>query len=153
MQFPNIHALPLALLCPRDYEEFGGKCYSVSKKPTTSWLDARKVCRAEGGDLAVPSNTSVNEFILKLMQKQQSGNAYIGLYRVAEGLGKNMFYTAFGTEPSYTNWAPGEPNDYQNLGEDCVEMYSSDGKWNDLVCSERTRSFVCQMCFKRCDSE
>ena len=152
MPFSNIHELPLALVCPSDYEEFEGRCYFVSKDTITSWLDARKACRAQGGDLAVPSSASVNQFIWGLMRKHQSPNAYIGMYRVAEGLGENMFYTAFGTEPSYTNWASGEPNNFENLGEDCVEMYSSGGKWNDLVCSERTRSFVCQMCFQRCDS-
>ena len=39
---------------------------------------------------------------------------------------------------TYTNWDSGEPNDYKNLGEDCVHMHSElesrEYKWNDLRC-------------------
>ena len=33
----------------------------------------------------------------------------------------------------FFNWAEGEPNDY-NDGEDCVEMLSGEGEWNDNAC-------------------
>jgi len=37
----------------------------------------------------------------------------------------------------YTNWKPGEPNEYLPYfsdGEDCVILYKLDGEWNDCPC-------------------
>jgi hypothetical protein len=79
--------------------------------------------------------------------------AFIGLYRVANGLGTNKFYTVRGVEPTYTNWFPAQPSD-SGGNEDCAEMipahwkYGGDvgGQWNDLPC-HYPRHYVCQMSF------
>ena len=48
----------------------------------------------------------------------------------------------FDMEGSYSNFAPKEPND--NVGkENCVEMMSTHGKWNDMPCSYRL-GYFCQ---------
>ena len=41
-------------------------------------------------------------------------------------------------QPSYTNWAPGEPNNSKahEGGEDCVQLYGSTGKWDDAWCEQ-----------------
>merc|ERR1711971_161230 len=52
-----------------------------------------------------------------------------------------------GGQPTYTNWGPGEPNDWGGR-EDCAEMcrnFASEGewgKWNDGHC-ERPLSYCC----------
>jgi hypothetical protein len=49
---------------------------------------------------------------------------------------------ADGSTVSYTNWAPGEPNNFGN-DEDCMELgYYADGKWNDNGCSAQ-HPFMC----------
>jgi hypothetical protein len=43
---------------------------------------------------------------------------------------------------SYTNWQPGEPNDYYGPGvESCLVIYSF-GKWNDVRCIEQSNYLV-----------
>ena len=48
-----------------------------------------------------------------------------------------------GTELTYTNWADGEPNNSGDI-EDCVTLWSSNGKWNDQSCAKRFSS-VCEI--------
>jgi len=44
-------------------------------------------------------------------------------------------------EEKFDNWAPREPNN-AGYNENCVELYSSTGKWNDLGCHAK-RYFLC----------
>ena len=41
----------------------------------------------------------------------------------------------------FTNWTAGEPND-SNDGEDCAEMWSGEGEWNDIDCDEERHFFM-----------
>ena len=66
-----------------------------------------------------------------------------------------------GTPTDFESWAEGEPNDWvqrgwrggaancegrgDGSGEDCVEVYVSEGRWNDISC-EAQRAFVCGTC-------
>ena len=50
---------------------------------------------------------------------------------------------------SYSNWAQGEPNDWNDRGEDCVSMYIQNGKWNDDICSNNYHG----VCMKRAQQE
>lgn len=43
----------------------------------------------------------------------------------------------------YTDWYPGQPNNYEN-NEDCLHMYASfNMKWNDFSCT-RLSGFICE---------
>lgn len=44
--------------------------------------------------------------------------------------------------PTYTNWAPGEPNDAGHH-EDCAIMFPTSFHWNDGACSSKL-SFICE---------
>ena len=48
------------------------------------------------------------------------------------------------TPVEYTNWEPGEPNDYGD-SEDCVESFMNPGRgWNDQECSD-ARHWICRI--------
>jgi len=47
----------------------------------------------------------------------------------------------------FADWAPGEPNNYRGIDEDCGILYH-DGKWHDAPCEMKT-NYVC----KRKDSQ
>ncbi|XP_030828520.1 C-type mannose receptor 2-like [Strongylocentrotus purpuratus] len=63
---------------------------------------------------------------------------WIGLY---DRIDDNTFIWIDGTTPSFTNWAPNEPNNNDGIGEDCVEMRVG-GDWNDEQC-RAANAFVC----------
>ena len=43
---------------------------------------------------------------------------------------------------NYTNWASGEPDEYDNDNDSCLCMYTGDYKWNDYACDEE----MCSVC-------
>ena len=154
--------ISLGYLCPCNWNDFeDGRCYYVSKN-STSWQEAREYCRSYGGDLVVPRNASDIMKIYETMKTESVCTAYIGLYRVAAGLG-HTFYTVRGAAPKYTYWYKGEveePNDYGG-DEDCVEMVNKvwyfrgsqvdlRGAWNDVHCNGGQK-FVCELSFKKYD--
>ena len=50
-----------------------------------------------------------------------------------------------GTPVEYTNWAEGEPSDPDgSQGENCVEMYTNNGQWNDISCASQN-GYVCKV--------
>lgn len=138
----------LAYVCPCGWTYYQNSCYFVSKHTAFNWVSARAYCRSLGGDLALPTNANNNHRIFQIMTSKGAHRAWIGFYRVANGLGNNKVYTVTGVSPSYTSWAQHEPN---NAGgkEDCVEMIPG-ARWNDLPCSGHPRRYVCQISFQRC---
>ncbi|KAI4886762.1 hypothetical protein NFI96_027920, partial [Prochilodus magdalenae] len=108
-----------------------------------TWTEAQNYCRQTYTDLAT-INTMEEMKNLKATLKDKSRNSvWIGLdkqdngtwhWSLADG---NMY-----NESSYQNWRKGEPNNYQEKGETCVEIRISDGTWNDVHCA-KNRSFVC----------
>ena len=44
----------------------------------------------------------------------------------------------------YSNWAEGEPSDDGTEGENCVEMYTTDGTWNDISCVSQN-GYICKV--------
>ena len=59
---------------------------------------------------------------------------------------KGQFKWADGSRPRYTNWSPGEPNDYKKVGgEDCVVVNWHGNKWNDVKCvsNDVSEGYVC----------
>lgn len=48
-----------------------------------------------------------------------------------------------GLPVTYSYWAPNEPNNWRT-GEDCVEIYSKNSRWNDRACNW-TLPFICMM--------
>ncbi|MBC7771880.1 MAG: hypothetical protein H7210_05255 [Pyrinomonadaceae bacterium] len=90
----------------------------------SSWPEAETAAVAMGGHLVTIDDAAENEFLRLHFGKEAF---WMGLNdRVVEG----EFQWTSGAAVSYTNWAPGEPND-QDGEEDAVHM-RADGTWNDL---------------------
>ena len=54
-------------------------------------------------------------------------------------------WTATNVMMSYTNWRPDEPSgDYRGVIEDCLQLYTDYGQWNDESCTMNWSS-VCEI--------
>jgi len=101
---------------------YGGSQYYCSVSPAT-WPDANANCQANGGHLIDINGAGENSFLASMLTIQ---SAWIGLTDVnAEG---NFEWTS-GQPLSYTNWYPGQPNNF-NGNQDYCELLST-GEWND----------------------
>ena len=78
-----------------------------------------------------------NYAIWNVAKEKSLIHPFIGLVRHRD----KKFYTVKGIKPSYTNWAPGEPNNPDR--EHCGHYYFNNGKWNDDPCSSNYH-FICQ---------
>ena len=123
--------------CPSGWVQIGHLCYYFSKVKTT-WLKARSSCRNLNSDLVVPTNTIASKAIGKVAKEKNLVYPWIGLIRHQD----KKFYTIFGSKPSYTNWAPGEPNNGGG-SENCGHIVNEHGQWNDIRI-ERLFPFICQ---------
>ena len=97
-------------------------------------------CKRVGGQLARIDNVKQDALVRLLVGKSR---AFIGLTdRTKEG----QFKWSDGSTPVYTDWSPGEPNDYQKVGgEDCVVVNWYGSKWNDVKCvaGSASEGYVC----------
>lgn len=121
-----------------DKIEYNGHEYKLITE-AKSWSDAKIDCEIQGGHLVTITSQGENDFVKNLAD---SNRIWLGLTDEAnEGNWKWITDEAL----SYTNWYPGEPNDY-SIGEDYVEMYT-DGRWNDIgppAFPSITRHYVCE---------
>jgi Ca2+-binding RTX toxin-like protein len=104
------------------YFTYNGKFYLLSNAGT--WTQAQAQAVTLGGNLVTVNDAAENQFLVNSFGGTE--RLWIGLTdEVTEG----TFKWANGEAVTYTNWAPGEPNDLNN--EDYVEFRGA-GKWNDF---------------------
>ena len=102
--------------------ELNGHEYYCSVDPL-SWANASQMCQDNGGYLACIGSQAENDFLANLLNIQ---SAWIGLSDPDQD---GQFTWECGDALSYTNWYPGQPNNY-NGDQHCVEMLNN-GQWND----------------------
>ena len=116
----------------------------------TTWAISHAIRDRQGPFVILVKVTSAeeNEFVLYLARKF-AGNgkpAWIGLYYHAPS---RAYYWTDNSVPTYTNWAPKEPNGYSK--EPCAAMYTGSshlptwatGYWNDILCTVKYNT-VCK---------
>ncbi|CAH1253114.1 PKD1L3 [Branchiostoma lanceolatum] len=87
-----------------EYETFGDNCYKAFTT-ALSWQDARSTCISDGGQLAEPVDTSINQFLIDLGDaKDPSLQFHIGLHdQNTEGMYEWQDGTPLG---SFSAWGP-----------------------------------------------
>lgn len=88
-----------------------------------SWQNANQICQNNGGHLVSINSQEENYFLANILTLQ---SAWIGL---SDFNSEGNFSWSNGDELGYTNWYPGQPNNY-NYSQDYVELLN-DGRWND----------------------
>eukprot|EP01084_Bolivina_argentea_P156100 272035_1 len=108
-----------------------------------NWLHANMYCKStrRGHIATIMDEDDNNEVASECSKLGTRWHCWLGL--------KRPFKTWINNEPvSFTNWLPGEPNNWGG-NENCVEIYGTDEQegfqemWNDLKC-DMMRGIVCE---------
>eukprot|EP00057_Strongylocentrotus_purpuratus_P027654 XP_011682128.1 PREDICTED: macrophage mannose receptor 1 isoform X1 [Strongylocentrotus purpuratus] len=137
---PTVHP-EMPGYCPEEWTPYHDGCYKVYAAQTDrkSWPEALFQCSQLNGTLASIHTRQELELIRTLMI-DGSVDIWTGLRRETAG----GFVWEDETPVDYTNWNNGEPTYATQPGyEDCVEMYLSTGKWNDVDCLNN-QGYVCE---------
>jgi hypothetical protein len=136
--------------CASGESFYGGRCYRVTGIKYISWQTGKTMCGAQTPPMQLAAITSAaeNQFAYSILPALNQ-TAWIGLKR--SGAGSSSFVWDSGEPLSYTNWAPGEPNN-ENGVEECVIMWGPNlsfanlkSKWNDMACEQsKVDAVVCE---------
>ena len=99
----------------------------VRTNRATPWTQAQADAEAAGGHLVAINSQGEQQYIFERFAERLGGLHHIGATdRSFEG----AFSWVNGQRLSFTNWSPGEPNNFNGV-EDFTEM-RPDGMWNDI---------------------
>ncbi|MFN7281911.1 MAG: lectin-like protein, partial [Dolichospermum sp.] len=111
--------------------EYNGSIYRLTTAGT--WQQAQAQARNLGGNLVTVNNQAEQDWLVSTFGLWEQ---WIGLTdEVTEG----QFRWASGETSTYTNWAPGQPDNFWN--EDYVHI-GSNGKWNDWTSAGSARGII-----------
>ena len=101
---------------------------------------AQAFAQTLGANLVSIQSAAENSCIISSLNSMgQSGVIWIGF---SDEITEGTFIWYDQSPVTYTNWAPGEPNQAGN--EDCVQIYA-DGSWNDLSCSSNNSKSIIEV--------
>ncbi|XP_066304554.1 lymphocyte antigen 75-like [Branchiostoma lanceolatum] len=126
--------------CPAGWNEdpMGDFCYQINSASVQTWREAQLMCGQRGGDL-LSITTPHEQFYITGLLSSVTGMA--SLWIGANNLGtQGGWRWNDGSAFVYFNWASG-PNGGST--DNCVEITSSNGRWNDLSCDEG-RGYICK---------
>ncbi|XP_041458281.1 macrophage mannose receptor 1-like isoform X1 [Lytechinus variegatus] len=141
------HPPALSPECGDGWMKYQETCVLIVGQKSTFNI-AQEYCQERHANLIKLESQDMNNWLVD-QTAPYNQVFWIGLYDRIED---NTFVWTDGTEPSFTNWAPGNPNNYDGIGEDCVEMYTA-GTWNDEQCLA-LNAFACSKGFEeipKCD--
>ncbi|KAI8502531.1 hypothetical protein Bbelb_201190, partial [Branchiostoma belcheri] len=133
--------------CPDEYVYYQRNqlCYKAFNDRTT-YNDAVSRCSSDGGTLAMPRDTTTNEFLIDLKNSvDNKGSFRFGL--TDDHQEGDWMWDDNVPLGKFSSWGPGEPNNSGN--EDCAEYNPEGGPkqntWNDGPCTRADRMFICQV--------
>ena len=108
-----------------------------------NWEEARTKCSQDGtsgvkGELATPLSSIENEWFVNKAKELGLGHFWLGVNdKDVEGTWTNLY-----GPQTYSNWNPGEPNNYGN--QDCALSGGGYGyKWDDATCDFKLPDLFC----------
>ncbi|XP_038057159.1 macrophage mannose receptor 1-like isoform X2 [Patiria miniata] len=116
---------------------FRDRCYWQVEEKKSSMQLAQSACAQieEGAQVVIIRDGELNAFLSKLVYPVM----WIGL---TDAQHEGHFFWVDGSETTYRNWLPGEPNNDRRR-EDCATMDYGTGGWNDVPCRGYSYRVVC----------
>ncbi|XP_069120617.1 macrophage mannose receptor 1-like isoform X2 [Argopecten irradians] len=149
---PPVTPPPAGHCADPSYLRSGDFCYYIEAFHAVSWPEARYYCQKRGMQLTSIHSGAEQSFLYQTasnMKPMANDTAAVsaGLQNVWIGMNKGLsdgFTWTDMTAVSFEAWAPGEPSDAKGSNnEECVEMYQSNGEWNDNNCFN-TKGYICK---------
>ncbi|CAH2284903.1 collectin-12 [Pelobates cultripes] len=126
--------------CQTNWVNFTDRCYYFST--VKQMFDEAKVwCEEEGSTLVIINSKEEQQFLRRYIGVTRRG-FWIGLTDTEE---ENLWKWVDGTIPTYTNWKPGQPDNWahdEGPGEDCAGLINA-ALWNDFHCHD-FNNFICE---------
>lgn len=114
----------------------GGSTYELTSRQMT-WAEAQAEAVSRGGNLVAISSI---EEELAIKQQVGEGNPYwIGL---SDNKTEGNYEWVSGETLSYTNWLPGEPNNFGGNEDYIIMNYGSSSQWNDADAKSLYRGVI-----------
>ncbi len=114
---------------------YDGKEYVLTSRKT--WEDAQAEAQRLGGNLVTINSAAEEVWIQQNFGSEEA--FWIGLSDQAQ---EGVFQWANGEAVTYTNWAPGEPNDWQGNQDYGRINFGSDRQWDDDQATSLMRGIV-----------
>ncbi|KAJ3605426.1 hypothetical protein NHX12_027473 [Muraenolepis orangiensis] len=121
-----------------DWYELGEFCYKPFGVKKT-WDSARQACQSLGAELVSILSMTEQSWVESYLY-MATNDVWTGLHDPRQ-VGFYMWSDNHMT--TFTNWAPGEPNNHAGFKEDCVEMLHESGRWDDVACTE-LNTYICK---------
>ncbi|KAL3837099.1 hypothetical protein ACJMK2_022480 [Sinanodonta woodiana] len=121
-------------------DDTSGHCYHLFDTYVT-WKNAFQLCQLDGGNLVTIESFKEQKFIEDLIVKRKwHGNTlWIGSEKLHP---EEQRAWTNGNKMSYSNWSPDSP-DSPLIDENCLEINTDDGTWNDEKCTEQN-GYICE---------
>ncbi|XP_066268434.1 low-density lipoprotein receptor-related protein 2-like [Branchiostoma lanceolatum] len=140
--------------CPTGYDQHGDGCFKVYYV-RSPYNRARELCAAEWGSLAMPKNSYVDNFLLKLDNADQTTPLWFGLTK-QQGDWRWEDGTPHDPDVDWNNWKQGELVESQRQ-QSCALYDRLQNSWVEELCSsgqnficQLTRDVVCPLGFHHC---
>ncbi|XP_021347184.1 low affinity immunoglobulin epsilon Fc receptor-like isoform X2 [Mizuhopecten yessoensis] len=136
----------ILLRCDPGWLYNANHCYLFSQSRKT-WQEAIEKCQDMNAYLADIQSDEENRFVKMELSRRHEENPELGDYFLGGYLStteRKWIWRRTGEQFGYTDWAPNEPNNHQDLGEECLMLYGRTlFQWNDVRCS-KTFFFICK---------
>ena len=152
LSLPRFAEGPTACLT-KDWTHYKGYCYQVFSNKLV-YSSAKTQCASFSnaynlaGSLVTIRSRYDNFFLLSLLTAPSVPPYtfyWTGLNDIAK---EGVFVWTNGWPITYTNWLRGNPNDWRH-SQDCVDMRTTNGLWNDYNCSMPT-PYICMVPDRKC---
>ncbi|XP_043920561.1 macrophage mannose receptor 1 isoform X2 [Protopterus annectens] len=126
----------------KDWVPFRGYCYFFEASYSKSWGQASLDCLRQGASLVSIEDELEERFLWHSTEllSDKTRSFWIGMFRNVDG----QWLWIDNSAVEFVNWADGKPSGEDDTShEDCVEMYSAKGTWNNNYCRSY-RGYICK---------
>merc|ERR1712172_468350 len=123
--------------CSPPWKSLDTGCYLFQEWNST-WYDSRRECKQSGGYLVeVDSQEEQDAILREIASRGWDGDTHFGFWIGLTDIFHDgtWVWDNLGKPLDYSNWAPGEPNNWGGL-QHCaaIKLWGENGKWDDVSC-------------------